>query len=148
MMSDIWVACDPGDVSGIAIKYKGTGIECHEGPTLGMLMIVEDWCKYAHKSKLELHLVVEGVTLPRMHHLPDKQLVQAGTIDVVQWFAIKYKGEFIPQIPVQRKVITRTMLQKIGWYYPSPGDHMFDATRHLVVSLLKRRILKVEDLYG
>jgi hypothetical protein len=91
-------------------------------------------------------LVVEGVTLPNRSHLPEKQFGQTGTIGAMHWLAIRYKIEMINYQPGQRKVITNEMLQKLGWYKPSPGKHMVDAAKHLVLAKLKNGELQMEDL--
>jgi len=145
-MSDVWISIDPGDITGIAILHKS--ISTQEGSAYDMMQVVEARCNTAQAKGCKICLVLEGVTLPRMYHLPAKEFGQAGAIDVVHYLALKYNAELISHIPVQRKVITRDMLKRLGWYFPSPDDHMIDACQHLAVARLRKHLLTMEDLYG
>jgi len=146
-MPDLWLANDPGVISGLMV-WDGNHAWAQEGPALEMVSLVESELSAASRwDGWSLHVIVEGVTLPRMSHSPAKGgFGQIESIGALCYLAHRYMAELLPQDPSMRKGITLTMLQKIGWYYPSPDKHMIDAAKHLVVALLKKRIIKIEDL--
>jgi len=146
-MPDYWIANDPGVVSGLMV-WDGKNSWAQEGLAYEMVRLVESELAAASQwQDWNLHVIVEGVTLPRMSHSPAKDgFGQIESIGTLCYLAQKYGAELLPQDPSMRKGITLAMLQKIGWYYPSPDKHMVDSAKHLVVALLRKRILRIEEL--
>jgi len=147
----LWISIDPGDISGLfvvqslAVPVQDKHfIKAREGNAFEIVQNVESYLRGADTR--DIHLVLEGVTLPNKVHLPSKKFGQSSAIGAIHWLAELFGVELIAQDPGQRKIITNEMLQKLEWYYASPGKHMVDAAKHLVVAMLKKKLLRMEDL--
>ena len=134
----IVLAVDPGKMTGLAL-WIGDEVNV---ATQGELHKAMSWCESVIElyAPLGLHVVVEAFVITRKTlQLKNDHTAIAG-IEICRFLCHKHNAYFV--LPMQKpsdakNFATDKMLKTIGWYKPSPGGHVNDALRHLLLYLVR-----------
>lgn len=127
-----FIAVDPGGMTGVAYQTDSDKLPyTWEQPTFEALNLVEQLIDN------EFAMVVCESFIPR----PGAKTWQPEAIEsigVVRYLARKADCAFELQSPADAKRFsTDEKLKKLGWWVPTPGGHINDAQRHLLLARVR-----------
>jgi hypothetical protein len=133
------ISLDPGRITGIAILSMNN-FSAFEQSWVDAIRYVEQRMDGTVDKGF---LVCEGYEVHQKNKMQYEALYSIGA---VRYLCDKYSFEYIQQKPGDRLTVTKEMLEKLGYYRPSPDKHMIDATKHMVLFMLRRKWIDMKDL--
>ncbi len=139
------IAVDPGLISGVSVYNTVSGaFETHE--VSFWISAVDFVLKLYEKGDVVCleRFVINAATAKKT---PELSALNANA--TIEWFLFQQDQAPVFELPVTaKKLISDDALRNVGWYRATKGGHSNDATRHLLVYMLKNKLIDPLTLRG
>jgi len=137
-----YLAIDPGDMTGVATMTNG---DFHS--TQAPLNDVLDWVYDTLLIGTRPVIFCEDFIITPETAKKSRQTSPTDGIGALKWMAHMFDVTLTLQTPAAaKKFADDKKLKALGWYRPTKGGHANDAARHLMLGLVKNKIIDPRQL--
>lgn len=136
MKPEIYVGADPGDCTGLSI-LMGEDYFTYELLWKDALAKLEEHCTPGLYTTEPGKVVIfcEGYKIKDVNNTHYDAIYFIGGLT---YLCLKNDWELHIQHESQRRSITPSMMEKLGWWMPSKDGHRNDAGRHLLLGMMRK----------
>lgn len=147
MTTEIFIAVDPGKMTGWAIRGGDQSMIAGELEWYTFLEWLESYIEAAVKLRYEVTLISESYIITPATIKKTRQYWSLEAIGCMKYWSLHHlHKDLVLQSPANAKSFsTNDKLKKMNWYLPGKG-HANDALRHLLLYLVTENLIDLKDV--